>query len=311
MKWKNPLFWTVLTPSLIPKIPLIPSKKAFLFSCGRGGMSPLVADRRVASIFLGRGWREELKPENDGKTEQKGRMGSCDSKEWVSGPVGSGYRRVFPVFCENTLVNSVGPVNFAVPKIGVLYEENIPAVQEAPRASIWFPESYPYQEWPRHSEPPPRQGPRASGRQTYFGQVYASHQSLSLMETPDRGEVNRQRSEKLPRSRILRRRSVLRKIRTEARRRANRCMVLLVEPCTDERQSQAAFLTPKRIGSAHVRNRLRRQMREIYRRYLDIGAENRFWVWLARTGAAQSSFAELKEAMLQLCEAQKSSRRRA
>jgi len=88
-------------------------------------------------------------------------------------------------------------------------------------------------------------------------------------------------------------------------------MVLLVEPCTDERQSQAAFLTPKRIGSAHVRNRLRRQMREIYRRYLDIGAENRFWVWLARTGAAQSSFAELKEAMLQLCEAQKSSRRRA
>ncbi len=131
------------------------------------------------------------------------------------------------------------------------------------------------------------------------------------MERPDRSEESPRRSESLPRRRILRRRSVLQRIRVHAKRRSNRWVVLLAEPCPDEAQSQVAFLTPKRIGDAHVRNRLRRQMREIYRRYIEMGSEKQFWVWLARPNAVKSTFAELKEAMVQLGEAQKSNRRRA
>lgn len=129
------------------------------------------------------------------------------------------------------------------------------------------------------------------------------------MERPAGGEGNPRRSEKLPRSAILRRRAVLQNIRTRGRRRSNRWIVLTVEVCPEKEKAQAAFLTPKRIGAANVRNRLRRRMREIHRRYVAPGEAKRLWLWSARPEAAQISFQDLKEAMLQLCSEQKSNRR--
>lgn len=63
-----------------------------------------------------------------------------------------------------------------------------------------------------------------------------------------------------------------------------------------------AFLTPKRLGPATVRNRLRRRMREIYRRELARLEETAWLVWIARPSAVDLSFDELKLAMRALRE---------
>jgi ribonuclease P protein component len=61
-----------------------------------------------------------------------------------------------------------------------------------------------------------------------------------------------------------------------------------------------AFLTPKKIGGAAVRNRLRRRMREIYRRSLGPAQPAFHLVWIARPAAADLPFEELRDCMTAL-----------
>jgi ribonuclease P protein component len=61
-----------------------------------------------------------------------------------------------------------------------------------------------------------------------------------------------------------------------------------------------AFLTPKRLGAATVRNRLRRRMREIYRRELAQPKETAYLIWIARPPAIELSFDELRKCMAAL-----------
>jgi ribonuclease P protein component len=61
-----------------------------------------------------------------------------------------------------------------------------------------------------------------------------------------------------------------------------------------------AFLTPKRLGAATVRNNLRRRMREIYRRNLAELSGAVYLVWVARPPAVELPFEELKKCMKEL-----------
>ena len=61
-----------------------------------------------------------------------------------------------------------------------------------------------------------------------------------------------------------------------------------------------AFLTPKRLGAATVRNRLRRRLREIYRRDLMRPDEPAYLIWIARPPALELPFEELKKCMATL-----------
>ncbi len=63
-----------------------------------------------------------------------------------------------------------------------------------------------------------------------------------------------------------------------------------------------AFLTPKRLGAATGRNKLRRRMREIYRRHIAEPSEKAFLVWVARPPALELPFEELKKCMAALRE---------
>lgn len=63
---------------------------------------------------------------------------------------------------------------------------------------------------------------------------------------------------------------------------------------------RVAFLTPKRIGPATQRNRLRRRMREIYRRTLAATGGDAFLIWIARPPALDLPFDELKKCMAAL-----------
>jgi len=109
-------------------------------------------------------------------------------------------------------------------------------------------------------------------------------------------------SEKLPRARLIRRRTIFTATRERGRRVTNRWMTLSVlprDPAAAPDASEVAFLTPKRIGGAVVRNKLRRRMREIFRRTPDT-ARDVYLVWIARPAAADLPFAELKECMTTL-----------
>jgi len=115
------------------------------------------------------------------------------------------------------------------------------------------------------------------------------------------------RPESLPRARIIRRRTVFDATRNRGRRVSNRYMALNFLPRdavktgdTAGGTGTVAFLTPKRLGAATVRNKLRRRMREIYRRHLAQPSETAYLVWIARPPALELEFEELKRRMVEL-----------
>jgi ribonuclease P protein component len=61
-----------------------------------------------------------------------------------------------------------------------------------------------------------------------------------------------------------------------------------------------AFLTPKRLGAATMRNRMRRRMREIYRRHLQAATGHAYLVWIARPPALTLDAEGLRKCMLEL-----------
>ena len=110
-------------------------------------------------------------------------------------------------------------------------------------------------------------------------------------------------SESLPRARIIRRRTVFDATRNQGRRVSNRYLTLNYlsrDAVKTGETGTVAFLTPKRLGAATVRNRLRRRMREIYRRHLAQPSETTWLVWVARPPALELPFEELKKCMTAL-----------
>lgn len=105
--------------------------------------------------------------------------------------------------------------------------------------------------------------------------------------------------EQLSRARLIRRRATFTATRERGRRFTNRWMTLSVLPRDSSSQDTAevAFLTPKRIGSAVTRNKLRRRLREIYRRTPALDASAVYLVWIARPVAVELPFDELREGM--------------
>jgi ribonuclease P protein component len=117
------------------------------------------------------------------------------------------------------------------------------------------------------------------------------------------------KSESLPRARIIRRRTVFDATRNKGRRVSNRYMALNFLPREAVKSGapagetgSVAFLTPKRLGAATVRNKLRRRMREIYRRHLARPSEKAYLIWVGRPPALELPFEELKKCMAALRE---------
>jgi ribonuclease P protein component len=105
----------------------------------------------------------------------------------------------------------------------------------------------------------------------------------------------------LPRARIIGRKSTLFRIRQDGRRRVTSFVQLAVMVQTDPAHGTVAFITPRSLGSAVVRNKIRRRMREIYRRQLaPTGRAGFYYVWTARSGAVSGTFEQLRDTMLQL-----------
>jgi ribonuclease P protein component len=106
-------------------------------------------------------------------------------------------------------------------------------------------------------------------------------------------------SQRLPRRRILRRRRDFDAAFEKGKRFHNRYLTLLILPREAEDSGEVAFLTPKRLGDAVIRNRLRRRLREAYRLHFPAGLGHRL-IWLAKSPAIALDSAALVRAMKEL-----------
>jgi ribonuclease P protein component len=110
-------------------------------------------------------------------------------------------------------------------------------------------------------------------------------------------------SQSLPRAQIIRRRVVFDTTRARGRRVSNRYMTLNFiarDAVLPGETGTVAFLTPKRVGAATERTKLRRRMREIYRRRLAQAGETMYLIWIARPAALELGFEELATCMAEL-----------
>lgn len=90
--------------------------------------------------------------------------------------------------------------------------------------------------------------------------------------------------------------------RTRGASDAGRYIVLCTAPFPENKQRHSLFgiITTKRVGHAVVRNRLRRQLREILRAHGEPLESGRYVVLIVRNRAAHTDYAGLERDFLKL-----------
>ncbi len=74
-------------------------------------------------------------------------------------------------------------------------------------------------------------------------------------------------------------------------------LIQLNKPSSYTEAGKVAFFTPKKIGKAHDRNRVRRQMKEVYRKDLQSRQTTQLWIWLAKPSCSHSTYENIHSAM--------------
>jgi ribonuclease P protein component len=138
---------------------------------------------------------------------------------------------------------------------------------------------------------PHEQPGRPSGVETSPGQgtqaAHRYHSTETTTLTPKTGD------QRLPQSKRIRKRAEFVRIQQEGRRRAGTCFVVI----TDQRGSAVSRLgitASRRVGGAVVRNRVKRLVREFFRRYQNRIVPPRDVLVIARPPAATLSYAEAR-----------------
>ncbi|MFL6570009.1 MAG: ribonuclease P protein component [Chthoniobacterales bacterium] len=90
------------------------------------------------------------------------------------------------------------------------------------------------------------------------------------------------------------------RVRAEGRAQRGSLIVLGILETSDNQPFRAGFVTSKRIGSAVVRNRVRRRLREIVRKHQHTIRGGIWLVVVARPAAARASYRTLEDEWLRL-----------
>jgi len=103
----------------------------------------------------------------------------------------------------------------------------------------------------------------------------------------------------LPQENRLRRTDDLKRVRQHGRSRRHPLLIMIVSG-NQVQKSRFAFVTSRRIGTAVIRNRVKRLLRESVRLSLDRIEPGWDCVLIANPSIAQVSFAEVQSVVLQL-----------
>jgi ribonuclease P protein component len=103
-----------------------------------------------------------------------------------------------------------------------------------------------------------------------------------------------------PKSRRLTRASEYERVKRDGSARGGKLLTLGVVPVEDSGLCRAGFVTSRRLGSAAVRNRVRRRLREIVRQHQDHLREGFWIVLIARKEAATAGYRALEDEWLRL-----------
>jgi len=80
---------------------------------------------------------------------------------------------------------------------------------------------------------------------------------------------------------------------------ANRLLIIYIRE-NQEEYNRVGFTVSKKVGKATIRNRVKRRMKESYRKHQDRIKPGYDLVFIARDTAANSSKAEIESAMMHL-----------
>ena len=103
-----------------------------------------------------------------------------------------------------------------------------------------------------------------------------------------------------PKSRRLIRRSEFERVKRDGSTQRGKLLALGVLKIENASPFRAGFVTSRRLGSAVVRNRVRRRLREIVRRHQRDVRANIWIVTIARADAARASYHTLEDEWLRL-----------
>jgi ribonuclease P protein component len=103
-----------------------------------------------------------------------------------------------------------------------------------------------------------------------------------------------------PKNRRLARPSEFERVKKNGRAERGHLLVLSALKTHDGVSLRAGFVTSRAVGSAVVRNRVRRRLREIVRKHQHAVASGTWIVTIARANAAQASYQELEVEWLRL-----------
>src|SRR5438132_14161919 len=108
------------------------------------------------------------------------------------------------------------------------------------------------------------------------------------------------RNFRFPRSRRLTRAAEFNRVRKEGRVTRGHFLSLAVLSLSAEEGLQAGFITPRKVGGAVVRNRVRRRLREIVRRHQHDILGGAWIVTIASSRAAHATYPALEDEWLRL-----------
>jgi|SRR5262245_15226123 len=106
--------------------------------------------------------------------------------------------------------------------------------------------------------------------------------------------ANNPRDQRFPGACRLKRSAEFERVRREGRRRNGRLLSVGILRVPEEPEFRVGFVTSRRVGSAVVRNRVRRRLREIVRRDQRRLEKGVWLVVIARPAAAQAEYRALE-----------------
>ena len=157
------------------------------------------------------------------------------------------------------------------------HETNVPAEQQASKTDARFSRPHGHACGAAGAEATPGQGAQATGHH----------------DPAEAAPLGRRASARFPRSARVRKRTEFLRLQGASKRRAGALFVVITEPAR-QGESRLGITVSKRVGGAVVRNRVKRLIREVFRRVCSRIDPPQTVLVIGRPAAATASYADVQ-----------------